>query len=102
MGRKPPVPLRRQFLHAALAGAAAGIGTGRHALAKGDAWPARPVRILVAWAPGGAVDTIARKLGQKLSEQLGKPVVVENKSGATGTIGAAEVARAAPDGHTLL
>ena len=60
---------RRQFLHATLAGATAVLGTGRHALAQGDAWPSRPVRIVVAWAPGGAVDTIARKLGQKLSER---------------------------------
>jgi tripartite-type tricarboxylate transporter receptor subunit TctC len=93
---------RRQFLHAALAGTAISLGTGHRALAQGDTWPSRPVRIIVAWAPGGAVDTIARRLGEKLSEQLGKPVVVENKSGATGTIGAGEVARATPDGHTLL
>ena len=93
---------RRQFLHAALAGAGLGLGAGHRAFAQGDAWPSRPLRIVVGWAPGGAVDTIARRLGQKLSEQLGKPVVVENKSGATGTIGAAEVARAAPDGYTLL
>lgn len=68
----------------------------------GEAWPSRPIRIVVAWAPGGAVDTIARRLAPKLSESLGRPVVVENKSGATGTIGAADVARATPDGHTLL
>ena len=65
-------------------------------------WPSRPLRIVVAYAPGGAVDTIARRLAQKLTEQLGRPVVVENKAGATGTIGTAEVARSAPDGHTLL
>ncbi|MDQ1079430.1 tripartite tricarboxylate transporter substrate binding protein [Pseudoroseomonas cervicalis] len=73
----------------------------RPALAQGG-YPSRPVRVIVPWAPGGAVDTLARRLAQKLSEQLGQSFVVENKSGATGTIGAAEAARAAPDGHTLL
>jgi tripartite-type tricarboxylate transporter receptor subunit TctC len=92
---------RRQFLSATLAGVALGLGASHRAFAQGDAWPSRPVRIVVAWAPGGAVDTIARRLGQKLSEQLGQPVGIENMSGATGTIGAAEVARARPDGYTM-
>ncbi|ONG58036.1 ABC transporter substrate-binding protein [Pseudoroseomonas deserti] len=70
--------------------------------ATAQAWPARTVRVIVPWAPGGAVDTLARRLSQKLTEQLGQSFVVENKSGATGTIGAAEAARAAPDGYTLL
>ena len=67
-----------------------------------DAYPSRPVRIVVAYPPGGAVDTIARKIAQKLSEQMGQQFVVENKPGASGTIGAREVARAESDGHTLL
>ena len=67
-----------------------------------DTYPSRPVQIVVSYPPGGAVDTIARKIAQKLSEQLGQQFVVENKPGASGTIGAREVARAEPDGQTLL
>ena len=67
-----------------------------------DTYPSRPVQIVVSYPPGGAVDTIARKMAQKLSEQLGQQFVVENKPGASGTIGAREVARAEPDGQTLL
>jgi len=67
-----------------------------------DAYPSQTVRIVVAYSPGGAVDTIARKIAQKLSEQMGQQFVVENKPGASGTMGTREVARAEPDGYTLL
>jgi tripartite-type tricarboxylate transporter receptor subunit TctC len=83
------------------AAAALAVLTCEFALGQ-DAYPSRPVRIVVAYPPGGAVDTIARKIAQKLSEQMGQQFVVENKPGASGTIGAREVARAEPDGQTLL
>ncbi|MFD1109034.1 Bug family tripartite tricarboxylate transporter substrate binding protein [Pseudoroseomonas ludipueritiae] len=90
---------RRILMGAGLATMA--LPLARPALSQ-EKYPARPVRVIVPWAPGGAVDTLARRLSQKLSEQMGQSFVVENKSGATGTIGAAEAARSAPDGYTLL
>jgi tripartite-type tricarboxylate transporter receptor subunit TctC len=65
-------------------------------------WPAKPITYVVPYPPGGTTDILGRALGQRLSAALGVPVVVDNKPGATGTIGSAFVARAAPDGHTLL
>ena len=65
-------------------------------------FPSRPIRAIVPFSPGGAVDVPARVLGPKLQEVWGQPVVLENKPGAGGTIGAAEVAKATPDGHLLL
>jgi tripartite-type tricarboxylate transporter receptor subunit TctC len=64
-------------------------------------WPAKPIRIIVPYPPGGFTDTTARLVGQKLQERLGQTVLVDNKAGANGTIGVAELARSAPDGHTF-
>ena len=70
--------------------------------AQDAAWPQRPIRLVVCYPPGGLTDVAARLLSTWLQQQLGQPAVVENRAGATGTIGTAEVAKAAPDGHTLL
>jgi tripartite-type tricarboxylate transporter receptor subunit TctC len=66
-----------------------------------DAWPTKPVRIIVPYPAGGVADLLPRVVGEKLSQKWGQPVVVENKPGASGNIGMAEAARAAPDGYTL-
>ena len=70
-------------------------------LVQAQAWPSRPIKYIVPFAPGGTTDILARMLAPKLSEALGQPVVVENKPGQAGSLGAAELARAAPDGHTI-
>src|SRR5947208_13507196 len=90
---------RRKFLHLA-AGAAALPAVSR--VARAQAYPSRSVRIIVPFPAGQATDTIARLMGQSLSERLGQPFVIENRTGAGGNIGAESVVRAAPDGYTLL
>jgi tripartite-type tricarboxylate transporter receptor subunit TctC len=90
---------RRNFLHLA-AGAAALPAVSRIAWAQ--AYPSRPVRIIVGFAPGGATDIMARLMGQSLSERLGQQFVIENRPGAASNVGTEAVVNAAPDGYTLL
>jgi tripartite-type tricarboxylate transporter receptor subunit TctC len=90
---------RARFLRliaAALLAGAAGVAPAA------DAWPTKPIRLIVLYTPGGASDIIARTLGQKLSESLGQPVMVENRPGGNGFIGLGAAAQAAPDGYTLV
>lgn len=84
-----------------LIGASLALGLGA-ASAQSPSWPARPIRIVVPYPPGGSSDIIARSIAQPLSEALKQPVIVENKAGANGNLGADYVAKSAPDGYTLL
>ena len=89
---------KRRLLAAALACAALPLGATS---AWAQAWPSKPIKLLVPLAAGSTADIISRLVGNELSKVLGQPVVIENKTGAGGTIATAEVARAAPDGYTI-
>ena len=89
---------RRQFLH--LTAAAAALPAVSR-VAKAQAYPTRPITMVVPYAAGGATDTIGRVMTERMKSSLGQPVIVENVTGAEGTIGVGRVARAAPDGYTL-
>ena len=86
--------MRRKYLLAVLALAASNVFA--------QAYPNRPVKVIIPWPPGQATDLAARIVGEKLSQQLGQPFIMENKPGAGGAIGTEAVAKAAPDGYTLL
>ncbi|MFZ3359518.1 MAG: tripartite tricarboxylate transporter substrate binding protein [Xanthobacteraceae bacterium] len=92
--------LRRQFLQLAAGAAVLPLGVAG-AMAQAD-YPARPVHIVVGYAAGGVSDILARLIGKELSDRLGQPVVIENRPGAGGNLGADAVVHAAPDGYTLL
>ena len=81
--------------------AACAVAIGLAGPALGQEWPQRPIRVIVAFGPGGGTDIVGRIIGQSMSEKLGQPVVIENRPGAAGTLGNEAVARADKDGHTL-
>jgi tripartite-type tricarboxylate transporter receptor subunit TctC len=89
---------RSTFLRVVLAAVAALVTTG----ASAQAYPTKPVRVVIPFPPGGTLDTLGRALAQKLSDQMGQQFVVENKPGGNGIIGADQVAKAPADGYTLL
>ena len=91
--------LRRKFLHLAAGAAALPAVSG---IARAQAYPSRPVRIIVGFPAGGPSDLLARLIGQWLSDRLGQPFIIENRPGASGNIGTEAVIRAPADGHTLL
>src|SRR5262249_48995144 len=97
-GQPPHLLGRRKFLH--LAAAAAALPAAAPS-ARAQAYPTRPVRIIVGFAAGGSTDIGARVVGQWLHERLGQPFVIENRTGAGGNIGTESVVRATPDGYTL-
>src|SRR6516165_2880618 len=91
--------LRRNFLH--LAAGAATLPFALH-VARAQAYPTRPVRLIVGFPAGGVADLYARLIGQWLSERLGQPFIIENRAGAGSNLGTEAVVRASPDGYTLL
>jgi len=93
------MPTRRQVIRALIA---SGAAASWPAIARADNWPVKPIRMIVPFPPGSSPDLIARIVTEKLAAALGQPVVVENRPGAGGNIGTGMVAKATPDGYTLL
>ena len=95
----PHLPSRRDL---AMLGAAAALSAAAAGRARAQAWPAKPIKFIVPFPPGGTLDQIARRVQPGLQKELGVSVVIENRGGASGSIGTAAAAQAPPDGHTVL
>lgn len=94
---------RRAIVMASVTASAVAFAlSGTSAFAQSESYPGKPIKWIVPFPPGGAMDTIARTLGEQMGQKLGQPLVIENRAGAGGNIGAEGVARAAPDGYTML
>jgi tripartite-type tricarboxylate transporter receptor subunit TctC len=94
-----PSPSKRVFLHAASAGATWTLGLKNVHAAE---WPSKTIRFVVPFAPGGTSEIVARSVAAEMSKQLSQNVYVENKAGGAGVVAMGEVAKAAPDGHTII
>lgn len=97
-----PSASRRSLLHAAFVVGAACFALALPGLSRAQAWPAKPIRLVVPFPPGGGTDVAARIIGERLSARLGQPVIIDNKPGAATAIGVGMVIAAEPDGYTLL
>ncbi|MEQ6435391.1 tripartite tricarboxylate transporter substrate binding protein [Comamonas sp. w2-DMI] len=93
---------RSNFLRSLVAATAAGLLSAPLLASAAEQWPAKPIRLIVPYPPGGSSDIIARSIGKVMSQELGQPIVIDNKPGANGNLGAEFVARAQPDGYTWL
>jgi tripartite-type tricarboxylate transporter receptor subunit TctC len=91
-----------KLLRALHRGLAVAVGLAVPLAAQPQAYPTKPIRLIVTFTPGGSSDTVARLIGPRLAERLGQPIVIENRPGGGGSIGADVVAKSAPDGHTLV
>src|ERR1700716_389093 len=97
--RHTPAAGVRRLLMAVVLGA---CGLPMHVLAQATAWPTKPIRIITGWTPGGNADAISRLLAEDIGKRVSQTIIVDNRPGAAGTIGALAVVRSEPDGHTLL
>lgn len=97
-----PDPRRRAGLAAGALALAATVLAGHPGVARAETWPSRPIQLLIPYPPGGSADLLARPVAAKLQERLGQPVVLDYRPGAGGTIASQSLARAKPDGYTLI